>query len=294
MNLIYATRADEDRTANIELAAKLADLQHDRVLLVHVEKASTNARISSNVMESGIIQLNLAGTEPDSDAAAILSLCKPNIPTAMIWDNLLPSDHPLLKLLSQRAQRTIVSIIPPCGPATSMRRFLDLRAALAPATILSDVAESMFGFWQDAIAKLLDSQPKLEQSTDRVEAICADDAITVEMLYIFAWITVVLKWRPEKFIWRADSLEISCDGNRRAVLGWDGSRIDSKIELSAADAEAVWRIDQPRMENRWDQLLLMQLKMRESSLVREAAMNRIEEFIGAIEIKQGEPDFNHA
>lgn len=309
MNLWYVTSDAADHSSASDLVARLAVEHPSRAFLVRLgdEHAppSQNAWVTaycrrptpaSPQLCSELIELHVTGSNAPAVMSTLLSLRLPGLPTALVWDHSLSADHPLLPEMAAHSERVIVSVIPPCGVASSLRRFLDLRKRLGPDTTVTDVAESLYGAWQAAVAKLFDAQPEAARAIRSVEMRCADGGITAEMLYVLAWINAALHWTARSFAWRAEGMEIHFAAGQRALLRSLPDLEHSEIEIEFASGENIQRVNisEPPAEIRLQELLLMQFRIWSREPVRAAALDRVTEYLEAMEMPTDPPGFGHA
>lgn len=302
-NLIYVIQDEYCDTGTMELITGLASLHPSRTICMRIDPYSKStseiwiALLQSELPASSSYSEFIQWTMPESTASenlpALAAMRISNLPTTLIWDNTMPIEHPLLRRIAPFAEHTVVSIIPPCGSASSANRFLHLRDSLEQ-TRLSDVAESMYQFWQDRILKTMRAQSGVEGEVSEIRVTCADEEITIEMIYILAWLTTLLRWQPQSFAWHRDSMTISFAENRRATILWNAARLDSEIELVIGASNTTIRIEPPRIDNRWDRLLRMQLDIVKDDRLRHPTLSRLKEFIGAIEMANHTEDLHHA
>ena len=309
MNLWYVTSDAADHAGVSDLVASLAVEHPSRAFLVRLgdEHAppSQNAWVTAYCRRptpaspqvcSELIELHVTGSDAPAVMSTLLSLRLPGLPTALVWDHSLSLDHPLLPEMAAHAERVIVSVIPPCGAAPSLRRFLDLKNRLGTNASLTDVAESLYGAWQAAVARLFDAQPEAARAIRSIEVRCADGGITAEMLYVLAWIAAALNWTARSFAWRAEGLEIHFAAGQRALLRSLPGLERSEIEIEFASGENMQRVNiaEPPAEIRLQELLLKQFRIWSRDPIREATLERVTEYLEAMEMPTDPPGFGHA
>jgi glucose-6-phosphate dehydrogenase assembly protein OpcA len=305
MNLVYVIK-DRTNGAAEDWVGRLAAEHPSRTLLVRLDDES-NPPVQAPVTwqyrrpllppqpSSDFIVCHAAGSHVEGVLSTLLSLCLPGLPTALVWDTSLPPDHPLLKEIAARVHRVIVSVIPPCGPASSLRNLLSLQNRLGANVLVTDVAESMYGGWQAAMVKLLDTIPGSARSIRLLEMRCADEEVTAEMLYVTAWIAAALNWTALSFAWRAEGMEILFAGEGRALLRAVPSLVRSEIEIQHAVGRDVRRLSlsEPSLEIRWEELLRKQLRIWNQDPLRAATLERVAEYLDAMEMPTRPPEFGH-
>lgn len=293
-NLIYATEKIAGDTATEELVARLALAEPSRTIFLRIgsEESLTEQPMRAAIYRrtttaeptvySEIIEICVTENNIPAVVSLLLSLRLPGLPTTLIWDNSLAPDHALLPKIAAHVERVIVSVIPPCGAATSLRKFLDLRNQLGLKTATADVTETMYRPWLSTIAKFFTDQSKAVHS---LELRCANDKITAEMLYVLAGTAVSLSWTAHSVSWRKGEFSVSFSSGQQAQLSAVPSLLRSEIEIVYETAAGLQReiIPEPPMEIRWEELLRMQLQIREQDPIREKMLERLTEYLDALE-----------
>jgi glucose-6-phosphate dehydrogenase assembly protein OpcA len=285
--LIYALRDGSDGGTADELLADLTAAHPARSILLHLgdENApdSEEAWVTASCHRaspadqricSDYITLRTTGESYETVASTLMSLFLSGLPVVLIWDHSLPPDHPLLTMLGKRIERVILSVIPPCGPASSLHGFFEIVDRLGRNPLVTDLSECFLRSWQLAIAALFDADPTSTGNIRTIRLHYSGDKVPAEMLLLASWMSVALKWTPER---------VTLYGSHPA-LQFEGARViefcneptpegEGYAELGLSGGE-IRRCEEPMGDNRLREMLLMQLDIWGRDPLREAGMKR--------------------
>jgi len=232
---------------------------------------------SSSPVCSDLITLEAAGQDCSAIVSTLLALLLSGLPTVLIWDNSLPTDHPVLLRLGSQLERVIVSAIPPCSPASRLSALFKLKASLGAKPVVTDLAECLLLPWQSDIARLFDREPDAANRIHEIRISFAGDKIPSEMLLLAAWLSVVLKWTAQRITLHGHSPGILFAEDRMIsfISQTDLSAKDHlEFHLNSPDGEAILRCEEPPGENRLTELLHLQLQIWGRDPVRGESLHR--------------------
>ncbi len=293
--LIFALRAETESGMAMELLSELAGAHPSRAILLKLGAASVPdaprawvtaychkpAPDSQQVCSEAII-LEYDGTDADADAVAslLLSLRLAGLPLALIWDASLPAEHSLLAALRERVERVIVSVIPPCGPASLLETFFKLRDAFGTATVTTDLIESLIRPWRLAVARLFDAESAA--AIREVHLRYANPKIPAEMLLLAAWMASALEWEGEHFVLQGSEPVIRfANGRSIAFHGRQAAEANETIEF-ILESGRMMRVDEPAGDNRLSSLLLLELQIWGHDPLREQYLARARSWLKEI------------
>jgi hypothetical protein len=288
-NLIYVVRESASAEAS-ELVVKLVTTHPSRAILVrigdetappsqHAWVAAYCQRPSPNAPQvcSEFITLETTGAATGTVVSTLLALLLSGLPTALIWDSTLPADHPLLLSLGGQVERVIVSVIPPCAPASNLHTLFKLRDALGKRALVTDLSGSMLRAWRLAVARLFDSQPTRTREISEILIHHSGTKIPAEMLMLASWMSVSLDWKPDHVaLHGTHSTIVFADNRSISFLPIPKNGTDDFLEfrVGPADSSNLLRCDEPVIDSRISEMILLQLQIWGADSVMDAAMHR--------------------
>lgn len=231
---------------------------------------------------SELITLEAAGADALAARSTLLALRLSGLPTVLIWDALLPADHPLLLSLGHQVDRLITNLYRPCAPAAALTRFFTLTDALSAKPLVTDLFFALLQPWRLAVADLFDRNLQYLDKIWEIHFRAHEPGVSAELLLLAGWLSTALGWRMSKTE-LADALPaIRFDGGR-AILFGNGSPADdgSAIEflLGTAERQRVLRCAEPVFDNRLMSLLTQQLRVWDRDPPLDAALSRVREWL---------------
>jgi glucose-6-phosphate dehydrogenase assembly protein OpcA len=288
--LIYVVRDQGDSADVTQMLLELTQSHPSRVILLRLGNDSAEPvqeawvtsychrpALGAPPVCSDYITVHSRGGRAAIVASAILPLILPGLPTLLIWDASLPAEHPLLRDLGRHVERVVVLVIPPCGPASSLSAFFALREELGDHPIVTDLAESLLRPWQQTVVALFDAEPAAAGGIREIRLLYEDSKVPVEMLLLAAWMSVVLKWQPERMVLLGSHPAIVFSGNHTIIFASGAEALEREaieFRLIRNDAESVLRCEEPMGENRLTALLLLELDIWGRDPIREETLRR--------------------
>jgi glucose-6-phosphate dehydrogenase assembly protein OpcA len=223
------------------------------------------------------ITLETSGNDPSSVVSTLLSLFLSGMPTVLVWDSSLPSDHPVLLKIGPEIERVITSVIPPCSSASKLSILFQLTVALGNEPVVTDLLECFVRAWQLAVARIFDADPAAAQTLREIRLGYNGDKIPAEMLLLAGWISAVLKWKVSRILLRGHVPAILFDGDRS--ISFISQRGDSAVAFAefvstSAQGDKTLRCEEPVCDNRLIELLHVQLQIWGRDPLRDESLRR--------------------
>jgi len=287
--LIYAVRGSAQDGVHRDLLVELTLRHPARAILLCLDEHSTASPIrswvsvychrsspSSSPVCNDIITLEATGLDCSAVVSTLLSLFISGLPTVLIWDNSMPSDHPILLELGPQLERVIVSAIPPCAPASKLSTLFRLTDALGEKPVVTDLCECFVQPWQAGVARLFDNAVSDVPLIREVRIGYGGNKIPVELLLLAAWLSVILKWKASRITLHGQSPNIVFDQDRTITFSGNPSdpNADQFVEFHFAGNDKVMRCEEPMGENRVVELIHLQLQIWGRDPVRYESLRR--------------------
>jgi glucose-6-phosphate dehydrogenase assembly protein OpcA len=288
--LVYAMREISDGGAAAQMLAAITETHPARVILLQLgdpaAASSQQAWVTSYCHKpsgdsppvcSDYVTLQSAGVSSALISSTILPLLLPGLPSLLVWDPSLPPTDNLLNALGKHMQRVVISVIPPCGPASKLSEFFQLADSLGERPVVTDLAESLMKPWRSAIASLFDADPASAMDIREIRMLYGESKIPAEMLLLAAWMSVLLGWKPERIILHGTHPAATFAGNRLIDFCTDASHRDREaidFRLNRNGNETILRCDEPMGDNRLLTLLLNELNIWGRDPVRNESLLR--------------------